>query len=35
MHVLQLDVSNPEQIDHLVDELPPEFRNVDVLVNNA
>jgi 3-hydroxy acid dehydrogenase/malonic semialdehyde reductase len=35
IHVKQLDVSEPEGISGLIDELPEEFREVDVLVNNA
>jgi 3-hydroxy acid dehydrogenase/malonic semialdehyde reductase len=33
--VKQLDVSKPEEISALVESLPEEFRDVDVLVNNA
>jgi 3-hydroxy acid dehydrogenase/malonic semialdehyde reductase len=33
--VRQLDVSKPEEVDGLVASLPPEFREIDVLVNNA
>ena len=33
--VRQLDVSNPDEISGLVEALPPEFRDIDVLVNNA
>jgi 3-hydroxy acid dehydrogenase/malonic semialdehyde reductase len=32
---VKLDVSNPEEVSKFVDGLPEEFRNVDVLVNNA
>jgi 3-hydroxy acid dehydrogenase/malonic semialdehyde reductase len=32
---LGLDVSNPKDVASLVDNLPAEFREVDVLVNNA
>lgn len=31
----QLDVSNPQEVDTLIDSLPAEFRDIDVLVNNA
>ena len=31
----QLDVSKPAEISKFVDSLPAEFRDVDVLVNNA
>jgi 3-hydroxy acid dehydrogenase/malonic semialdehyde reductase len=31
----QLDVSKPEEISKFVDSLPEEFRDIDVLVNNA
>ncbi|EAS35293.2 oxidoreductase [Coccidioides immitis RS] len=31
----QLDVSKPEEIERFVDSLPAEFRDIDVLVNNA
>ncbi|KAH7413771.1 hypothetical protein DE146DRAFT_5173 [Phaeosphaeria sp. MPI-PUGE-AT-0046c] len=33
--VKQLDVSNFEEIDGLIESLPSEYRDVDVLVNNA
>lgn len=33
--VYQLDVSKPNEIDTFVASLPEEFKNVDVLVNNA
>ncbi|OJD21837.1 hypothetical protein ACJ73_06824 [Blastomyces percursus] len=32
---VQLDVSSPEQISNFVSSLPEEFRDIDVLVNNA
>ncbi|KAI9880606.1 MAG: hypothetical protein M1830_001957 [Pleopsidium flavum] len=32
---LKLDVSNPTEIKGFVDSLPAEFREIDVLVNNA
>jgi 3-hydroxy acid dehydrogenase/malonic semialdehyde reductase len=35
VHIVKLDVSNPEEIDRFVGELPEGFRSVDVLVNNA
>lgn len=33
--VKQLDVSNPDEVNGLVESLPEEFRDIDVLVNNA
>jgi 3-hydroxy acid dehydrogenase/malonic semialdehyde reductase len=33
--VKQLDVSKPDEVNALVEGLPPQFRNIDVLVNNA
>lgn len=33
--IKQLDVSKKDEIDAFVDGLPEEFREVDVLVNNA
>jgi len=33
--VKQLDVSKPDEVVDLVESLPEEFRDVDVLVNNA
>jgi 3-hydroxy acid dehydrogenase/malonic semialdehyde reductase len=35
IYVKQLDVSKPEDVSALVESLPEEFRDVDVLVNNA
>ncbi|KAI9897368.1 hypothetical protein N3K66_007224 [Trichothecium roseum] len=35
VHVVQLDVSKPEEIRAFVGNLPEEFREIDVLVNNA
>ncbi|CAJ2501877.1 Uu.00g047300.m01.CDS01 [Anthostomella pinea] len=35
VHPVQLDVSKPEQVRGFVGGLPEEFRDVDVLVNNA
>ncbi|KAL4872833.1 hypothetical protein BDV12DRAFT_182831 [Aspergillus spectabilis] len=35
VHPVQLDVSNPAAVRGLVGSLPEEFKNVDVLVNNA
>jgi 3-hydroxy acid dehydrogenase/malonic semialdehyde reductase len=35
VHPVQLDVSKPEEIRNFVDKLPEEFKEVDVLVNNA
>lgn len=32
---VQLDVSNPEDIKKFVQSLPEEFKEIDVLVNNA
>ncbi|KAI8650516.1 hypothetical protein NCS57_01385700 [Fusarium keratoplasticum] len=32
---VQLDVSNPDEVRGFVDKLPVEFKEVDVLVNNA
>ena len=32
---VKLDVSNPGEVKGFVDSLPVEFREVDVLVNNA
>lgn len=31
----QLDVSNPSEVKALVGALPEEFKDIDVLVNNA
>lgn len=33
--VKQFDVSKPDQVSNLVEQLPEEFREIDVLVNNA
>jgi len=35
VHVVQLDVSKPKEVRAFVGNLPEEFREVDVLVNNA
>jgi 3-hydroxy acid dehydrogenase/malonic semialdehyde reductase len=35
VHPIQLDVSNPEEVNGLLGTLPSEFKEVDVLVNNA
>ncbi|KAJ0426799.1 oxidoreductase [Aspergillus carlsbadensis] len=35
VHPVQLDVSKPAEIADFVDSLPVEFRDIDVLVNNA
>lgn len=35
VHPVQLDVSKPEEIRGFVDSLPDEFKEIDVLVNNA
>lgn len=32
---VKLDVSNPEEINNFVPSLPEEFKQIDVLVNNA
>ena len=32
---LKLDVSNPSEVKGFVEKLPEEFREIDVLVNNA
>lgn len=32
---VQLDVSNPEEVKTFVGKLPEEFRDINVLVNNA
>ncbi|KAL8831161.1 MAG: hypothetical protein Q9170_005421 [Blastenia crenularia] len=32
---LELDVSKPDEVRGFVDSLPPEFKEIDVLVNNA
>ncbi len=35
VHVVRLDVSNTQEISAFVGNLPQEFKEVDVLVNNA
>ena len=35
VHAVQLDVSNPAEVRGFVDALPTDFREIDVLVNNA
>ncbi|ORY04363.1 hypothetical protein BCR34DRAFT_572732 [Clohesyomyces aquaticus] len=35
IYVKQFDVSKPDEVGRLVEELPDEFREIDVLVNNA
>lgn len=35
VHPVKLDVSKPEEIQSFVGQLPSEFKEVDVLVNNA
>jgi 3-hydroxy acid dehydrogenase/malonic semialdehyde reductase len=35
VHPVKLDVSNPEEIKNFVPSLPEEFKEIDVLVNNA
>lgn len=32
---VKLDVSNPSEVKGFVDSLPAQFRDIDVLVNNA
>lgn len=32
---VKLDVSNPKEIENFVQNIPAEFRDIDVLVNNA
>lgn len=32
---LKLDVTDTEAVDSILDKLPDEFKNIDVLVNNA
>ena len=32
---VKLDVSNPAEVRGFVDKLPAEFKEIDVLVNNA
>ncbi|MBI1730928.1 SDR family oxidoreductase [Candidatus Acetothermia bacterium] len=34
-HCVELDVSNRKQVDELLDSLPAEWREIDVLINNA
>jgi 3-hydroxy acid dehydrogenase/malonic semialdehyde reductase len=35
VHIAQLDVSKPDEIKKFVGQLPAEFQDIDVLVNNA
>jgi|SRR5690242_10026943 len=35
VHVVKLDVSNVDEINQFVGNLPAEFKEIDVLVNNA
>lgn len=35
VHPVKLDVSKPEEIESFIGQLPEEFKEVDVLVNNA
>lgn len=35
IHIVKLDVSNVEEIGQFVGKLPEEFKEIDVLVNNA
>jgi 3-hydroxy acid dehydrogenase / malonic semialdehyde reductase len=34
-HPIQLDVSDPHAVDRLPDVIPPHFKPIDVLINNA
>jgi len=35
VHVLHFDVRDKEQVIHAIDNLPNEWKNIDVLINNA
>lgn len=35
VHPVQLDVSKAEEVDSFVGRLPSEFKDINVLVNNA
>jgi 3-hydroxy acid dehydrogenase/malonic semialdehyde reductase len=35
IHVAQLDVSKPDQVKTFVQNLPADFQEIDILVNNA
>lgn len=35
LHTLELDVQNKEMVNAAIDSLPPEWKRIDVLVNNA
>lgn len=35
IHPVQLDISKPEEVQNFVPNLPAEFKDIDVLVNNA
>jgi 3-hydroxy acid dehydrogenase / malonic semialdehyde reductase len=35
VHILHFDVRNKEEVDHAIDSLPTEWKDIDVLVNNA
>lgn len=35
VHPVQLDVSQPDEVRKFVGELPQEYKEIDVLVNNA
>lgn len=35
VHPVKLDVSKPEEIQNFVGQLPDEFKEIDILVNNA
>ena len=34
-HILQLDIRNHNDVSKVIDNLPPEWKNIDVLINNA
>ena len=35
VHTLQLDVSDAAAVQHAIDSLPPQWQNIDILINNA
>ncbi len=35
IHTLHFDVRNPTAVEHAVESLPGEFRDIDILINNA
>lgn len=35
IHPVKLDVSNPEEVRQLVPNLPEDFKDISILVNNA